>query len=95
MKKIEGKKIIMEDGEHIIKDFVVLHNLFTLEPKVGLVTEDNVKVSCDKFFTKDGECTAYVAHEVINPFSYERKLVIRTKEGKVYQEEEIIGVEEN
>ena len=93
MKSIEGKKITMQDGVHTIKDFVVLHNPFTLEPAVCLVTDDNIKVSCEKFFTKDGECKADVAQEIINPFSFERKLVIRTKEGKVYQQEELIGVE--
>jgi hypothetical protein len=91
----EGKKLIMEDGEHLIKDFIVLHNPFTLEPRVCLVTEDGIRLSCDKFVTKDGECIADVAQELINPFNFERRLAIRTKEGKVYQQEEIIAVETN
>ena len=91
----KGKKLLMKDGAHNIKDFVVLYNPFTLIPKVCLVTEDGIKFSCEKFITEDGECIADVAQETVNPFNFERKLVIRTKDGKVYQQEELIGVETN
>lgn len=91
----EGKKLIMKDGEHTIKDFIILHNAFTLEPKVYLITDDGIKFCCDKFLTRDGECIVDVAQELINPVSLERRIAVRTKEGKVYQQAELIGVETN
>ena len=95
MKIKEGNKLIMKDGEHTIKDFIILHNPFTLVPKVYLITNDGIKFYCEKFITKDGECTVDVAEELINPLSLERKIAVRTKEGKVYQQKELIGVETN
>lgn len=95
MKIKEGNKLIMKDGEHLIKDFIILYNPFTLAPKVFLITNDGIKFHCEKFITKDGECTVDVAAELINPISLERKIAVRTEEGKVYQQEELIGVETN
>ena len=91
----EGNKLVLNDGEHTIKDFIILHNALTLVPKIYLITDDGIKLSCDKFFTKDGECTVDVVQEFINPISLERKIAVRTKEGKVYQQKELIGVETN